>query len=236
MQYLIYKITNTINNKIYIGQTKNLKMRIARHKSEALKIHNTKPLYRSIRKNGFKTFLFSIIEECSNANVDEREIFWINYYKSTNKKYGYNLSTGGKGYVGTIKPRISPMKGKKHSKKTKRKMSEQRKGSKNPFYGKTHTQEVKEKLSKNPNRKHFGEENPFYGKKHSKKTKNAISKMASKRVGEKNPFAKLNAVTVLEIREKFKNNKIYMAQLAIDYNISETTVANIIKRRTWKHI
>ncbi len=40
-------------------------------------------------------FIFSIIEECDESKLDEREIYWISYYKSTNPVYGYNILTGG---------------------------------------------------------------------------------------------------------------------------------------------
>lgn len=89
----IYIIQNSINLKVYIGQTINFKKRIGNHKSNK-KNH---PLYDSIRKHGFDKFTAQIIEEFDNQiDADEAEIFWISFFNSTNSIYGYNLEFGGK--------------------------------------------------------------------------------------------------------------------------------------------
>ena len=93
----IYKITNKINNKIYIGQTKKtIEQRFQEHLKKA-KIHTNRYLYDAMNKYGYDNFMVSQIEECSNNKLDEREIYWIAYYKSNNKKYGYNMTAGGGG-------------------------------------------------------------------------------------------------------------------------------------------
>lgn len=89
----IYKITNLINNKCYIGQSRNIKRRFSNHKSDAFNKKSNQynyPLYRAIRKYGIDNFLFEIIEECEIDKLSEREQFWILYYKSNNNKFGYN--------------------------------------------------------------------------------------------------------------------------------------------------
>ena len=74
----IYKITNNINNKCYIGQSKNIKRRFSEHKSEKYrKIHITKRLYRAITKHGIENFSFEIIEICNTIKLDERENFGL---------------------------------------------------------------------------------------------------------------------------------------------------------------
>lgn len=94
----IYKITNKINQKIYIGKTKNIDRRWKDHIRLAFtknqKEYN-KPLYMAFRKYGINNFLFEIIEEVNNDKGEEREQYWIKYYDSYNK--GYNASIGGDG-------------------------------------------------------------------------------------------------------------------------------------------
>ena len=88
----IYKITNEINNKIYIGQTsRNIVERFSEHKRAT----SNQPLYNAMRKYGIDNFSLELVEECSQENVDEREIYYINKYDSY--KNGYNATMGGEG-------------------------------------------------------------------------------------------------------------------------------------------
>lgn len=59
----IYKITNLVNGKMYIGQAVDIEERWIRHKRD-WKIDKTKVLYKAIRKYGIENFSFEIIEEC----------------------------------------------------------------------------------------------------------------------------------------------------------------------------
>lgn len=87
----IYKIENQINHKVYIGQTKRT---IGERWIEHLEMHHPEvPLYRAFIKYGISNFFIEQIEECPNENLDEREIFWINYYNSFEN--GYNATRGG---------------------------------------------------------------------------------------------------------------------------------------------
>jgi len=105
----VYKITNLINNKVYIGKTVDPKQRWRNHlwyaKDKLNKNKQCKYLHFSIRKHGKLNFTFEIIEICESENLAfERETFWILHYNSINKKFGYNLTLGGKG---SIKRKIS---------------------------------------------------------------------------------------------------------------------------------
>lgn len=91
----IYKITNKINNKVYIGQSKNISRRWREHKRHYKNKNNSSVLYKAIRKYGLENFLFEIIELCDESKLDELEIKYIANYKSNNKDYGYNLTEGG---------------------------------------------------------------------------------------------------------------------------------------------
>lgn len=93
----IYKITNRINQKCYIGQSDNIKRRWKDHRGSAFNPNDADynhPLYRSMRKHGIENFLFEVLEECSKDNLDDREIFYIAKYNSYED--GYNLTKGGR--------------------------------------------------------------------------------------------------------------------------------------------
>lgn len=91
----IYKITNDINNKIYIGKTENsIEKRFKEHCSDAFRDRNEKrPLYTAMRKYGVEYFHIELIEETDSP--EEREIYWIGYYDGYTK--GYNATKGGDG-------------------------------------------------------------------------------------------------------------------------------------------
>ena len=92
----IYMIKNLINGKVYIGQSRGIKNRISRHKSDLRKNkHGNSHLQFSWNKYGIDNFEFSIVEECEVENLNDREIFWINFYESVDKNKGYNQKTGG---------------------------------------------------------------------------------------------------------------------------------------------
>ena len=91
----IYKITNDVNGKIYIGKTQfSVEKRFREHCSDSLKERCEKrPLYSAMRKYGIEHFHPELIEETDNP--EEREKYWIEYYDSF--KNGYNATIGGDG-------------------------------------------------------------------------------------------------------------------------------------------
>lgn len=94
----IYKITNLVNNKIYIGQTlqKNPKMRWYGHLSDA-KRGKKSHLYDSIRKYGKESFVWEIIEHCSSLEeLNAREQYWLEYYRSLTEVYNCREAGGNK--------------------------------------------------------------------------------------------------------------------------------------------
>ena len=102
--HYIYKYTNKINGKVYIGQTNNLQKRFNGHKSEAFnpksKGYNL-PFHCAIRKYGIKNFIYEVLEEIEDGEsqdfINDREIFFIDFYHSLTTENGYNLTVGGDG-------------------------------------------------------------------------------------------------------------------------------------------
>lgn len=94
----IYLITNQVNKKVYIGQSQNIELRWKAHRNRPFNpnsIDYEKPLYRAIRKYGLDNFTFQILEECEIKELNNREMYWIEIYHSTDKEKGYNLTKGG---------------------------------------------------------------------------------------------------------------------------------------------
>ena len=92
----IYKITNAINGKVYIGQTiKSLRHRFLQHVHNALRDRNYVDchLRKAMRKHGVDNFSIEPLEECDASMLNEREIYWISKYDSRRK--GYNETDGG---------------------------------------------------------------------------------------------------------------------------------------------
>ena len=84
----IYKITNKLNNMVYIGQASDLKERLSQHKQKRLV-----PIDMWINMIGVENFDFEIVEEGPDIDLNEREQYYIKYYNS--QKTGYNKQDGG---------------------------------------------------------------------------------------------------------------------------------------------
>lgn len=130
---LVYKITNTINNKVYYGITKcTIKKRWNEHKSKALigKSH----LSLAMKKYGVLSFEIEIVKEVFDENeMYDLEISLIKKYKSNNPKFGYNNSSGGE---------VSS-KGRKLTLTQREQISKYQKGRKR----KPHSEEAKNNMS-----------------------------------------------------------------------------------------
>lgn len=125
----IYCYTNKINNKKYVGQSQNLAKRIGRHGCnfrcsvwENTSPRENKPLWQAVKKYGIDNFYLEILEYCSVDDLDEKEIYYIQYLGSHFSVNGYNLSFGGKTVRGAVRTDESRRKmskaqmGKKRSK------------------------------------------------------------------------------------------------------------------------
>lgn len=87
----IYKITNKINNKCYIGYSNNIEKRWCSHRTNP----QNPELKQDMEKFGLYNFLFEVLEECSVNELPQKETYWIKYYDSYHT--GYNMNSGGSG-------------------------------------------------------------------------------------------------------------------------------------------
>ena len=96
----IYIYRNKINQKVYIGQSTNIERRIKEHNSRAFQVNSgdyNSNLSRAIRKYGLDNFEINTITSCSKEELDNLEIYYINYYQSYLKEKGYNTNVGDEG-------------------------------------------------------------------------------------------------------------------------------------------
>jgi group I intron endonuclease len=138
----IYKITSP-NKKIYIGQSVNIKKRWNQYQT-IQKTGIGRHIYNSLKKYGPENHTFEIIEECSLEQLNEREIYWINFYNSLNE--GLNLTDGGSNGKHTEETKdIIRLKatGRKLSVEAKQKISQSKMGNKYNL-GRIHSEEVKQ--------------------------------------------------------------------------------------------
>lgn len=107
----IYKITNLVNGKVYIGLSKHILTRWIEHKSHYKTIDSV--LYCAMRKYGLDNFSFEILEECNSEELSEREKFYIQQYRSYvgfEDCKGYNATLGGEDSSGMIITQETRMK------------------------------------------------------------------------------------------------------------------------------
>lgn len=166
----VYKFTNILNKKIYIGSTYQKKGVIGRLNSHLSLLrrnkHPNKYFQNTYNLYGESVFEFEVILYCSKERCIFFEQKCIDTYKSFCPEYGYNENRlAGNGLF------------KKHSKETKIKMSQSHNGNKSHMYGKKLSQITRKKISETRHKLNIGKgkNHPLYGKKHSTETKLKIS-------------------------------------------------------------
>lgn len=94
MNGFIYIIRNTINNKVYIGQTRtSVEQRWKEHLRHAQ--YGKQIINRAMKKYGVDKFYIEMLETCDLEDLDYKEMYYIELYNSTDKSKGYNVSIGG---------------------------------------------------------------------------------------------------------------------------------------------
>lgn len=177
---IIYKATNLLNGKVYIGQTtRTLKERMGEHLR-----HNESVFDKALAKYGIENFKVEVIDTATTTDeLNQKEIYWISYYKSFGEN-GYNMCEGGGNTTGYHHTQAA-----KHIMSVAKKQTYIGKG--NPFYGKHHSEESKQKMSESRKgrvineewRKHLSETSPKKVKVHNIETGeifNSIKEAAEK--------------------------------------------------------
>lgn len=146
----VYKITNNVNGKVYIGQSINIKERWNDHiKSLNRRDSHSILLQRAWNKYKQENFSFEILELCSEDELDDVEVKYIEFCDAINN--GYNIEPGGnknKHLSEETKKKIGDAnRGRHHSEDTRQKMSESRMGENNGMYGRHHSEESKKRMS-----------------------------------------------------------------------------------------
>lgn len=210
----VYKITNLINNKVYIGKTilfpreKRLKyhLQIAKHKYKRTYSY----IHKAMNKYGFENFKFEVIEECiSETEALVRESFYIKEYNSKNSEFGYNLTDGGDGISGYkyLEEDLEALRIRASNRK------EKLKGAGNPFYGKKHSEETKKIISEK--RKNASKENY---------------------IGEKSSQSKFTNEQVEKILISYYFELKSTGEISKELNIKDSGIKSIIIGDTWSHI
>ena len=208
---IIYKTTNLINGKIYIGQYSGERISY---------LGSGTKLRLAIKKNGKNNFKRETLKECKNQKqLDVWEKIFIDKFDSSNPEIGYNILIGTANKFGSGSPmkikEVAEKCSKSHMKRFndnpnlrkelsdfrkniydenpeyKKKLSENGKkltGSKNPNFGNKWTDEMKQAQRDRMLNRYDGKNNPNFGKKWSEeKRKIASENMKGKYIGEKNP-------------------------------------------------
>lgn len=158
---VIYKWTNIINNKSYIGATIQPEKR---YKAHLIASNNpVYPFHKALNEFGLESFKYEEIENIDESLLDEREKYWISYYDSY--KNGYNNSSGGEGHAHS-----------KHSEETKKKIGI----SHHKYWNSLSEDEKNERIKKIKPVHLFGEKNGMYEKHHSEESRKKMSETKKK--------------------------------------------------------
>lgn len=218
----IYKWTNLINNKVYVGQSINIQARKAEHIKLSKDMTYSTNIAKALRKYGVENFIFEIIEECDRNSLDSREKYWIEHYDSLNKDKGYNMLE-----VGEIPNSI---------------------GSNNPMAKLTEADvlDIRNQIYLNKidsltvfnQYSHLISFDTFRKVRDGATWRNVdtsmIGKIEVERKGQ--PKAKLTKEDVLKIRERSKTESI--DEIAKDYSnrVNRNSIKRVISYETWKNI
>ena len=221
----IYMCENKLNHKKYIGQSTNIERRRREHlcwPSPYSRFDN------ELKAIGEKGFNFSILEECSADQLDEREAYWINYYDSKNN--GYNLTLGGQNYRGEANP---------GSKLTTAEVQQiiilleehQLNNSEIAKLFNVHRNTIDE-INRCIGWTHLHN----YKKNIRQENLDQLERPHSSNAGENNPTAIITETIALNIINEIVTTNKSLAQIARNFHIKDNIVYDINRCRTWKYL
>lgn len=201
----IYCIENKINNKKYIGQSIHIHRRWSEHKYELNNnIHDNDYLQKSWNKYGADNFDFNIIEVCDIEELDDKECYYISLYNTFDKKYGYNLVSGG----GVNRIISEETREKLRQANKKRRLFPDMSGENNPMFGKHLSEETRNKIRQ-----------ARIGQQPSQETRLKLSEL---RTGDKNP--RCVSVYCPELNESFWGAK----EAELKYGVNRNKISMCI--------
>ena len=207
----VYKISNIVSGRYYIGYSTNIAKRFTVHRSKLKKnCHDNIFLQRAYNLDGEDKFSYEIIHTCnSEEEAKEKELQYLTDLTIRDKIYNLNYNNSGGDLLkhhpdkDIIREKII----KSHAETVSKMTPEERKekygklGEKNGMFGKTHTEEARQKMSE----MNKGRECHNKGKKLSEETKQKLSEVRkNKYTGKDNPFygKQHSEETKQKIREK----------------------------------
>lgn len=237
----IYMVVNLINDKKYIGQSKNIKKRFQSHhlvdyKNENNCNYNTK-FYQAIRKYGIDNFEVIILKLCEEKELDDLEIKYIKEFDTF--KNGYNSTKGGQFWSSNIHSEETEEKRKQTREKNKSLMSEN-----HPRAKLTNQQvwDIRQRYIDGESIKEiYNDFKDLYANQQTFKrivlgqTYVTVGNIPTKEQ-VRHTNAKLTDVQVKEIRNSYKKGVVSYRELGKKYGLSESSIASIIKRETYKNV
>ena len=203
----IYRITNLVNHKTYIGSSTHLHRRKNEHRSELRGArHCNSYLQKSWDRYGEDAFLFEVLEYVNMPELlPTTEQIYLDKYKPE-----YNLA----------KDVVSPFMGRKLSEKSRNLISKRQLGKGNSFFGKKHTEETKKRMSEERHKRTMPE-----------RQRVLISKLFS---GDGATFSKLTWDEVREIRKLYGSGEYTQKELGEMFDVHSSTINYIVLNKTWK--
>lgn len=188
----IYCIENLTTNKKYIGQSVDVDGRWNKHKSELNHgNHDNDYLQKAWKKYGENDFKFYVLEYCDHLELNEREIYYIDFYNTLDRDQGYNLKSGGQnnGSKPTDYVRQKQSKALKHFYE---KNNDARNKRREDALRQWADPDIKQKI--------VGENNGMYGKCH---TEEAKAKIRASRIGKPSSHRNTSSVLCVELNQIF---------------------------------
>lgn len=209
----IYCIENISTNKKYIGQSISITERWQKHKYELNhSIHDNDYLQKAWNKYGESDFRFYILKYCEADELDKFEKYYIEYYHTLDRSFGYNLKSGGQYsnfQTDEVRKKISDSNKRTYQNSNLKEI--RRIDALNQWAN----PEIKQKIT--------GENNGMYGKTHSKDARRKISEAQK---GHISPYRNLTPVLCIETNKTYECAAVAQKELNVSTSILEVCKGN----------